>query len=87
MSLTTCPMSIAKGNPTSLNAVGFEFITPYRILLGRNNARGLAGEGVDLNMRANLQKMWPEAMSFSEYGIRFILTIFTCQGVSRRRGC
>ena len=50
-------LPIAKGNPTGFNLVGFELITLNRLLLGRNNSRGLVREGVYLNMSAILQKM------------------------------
>ena len=50
-------LPIAKGDSTNANDVGFEILTPNRIIMGRNNKRGLAGDGINLEMSSNLQKM------------------------------
>ena len=48
---------IAKGNSTNGVDAGFEVLTPNRIKLGRNNYRAMEGEGVNLEMSANHQKL------------------------------
>ena len=39
-------LPIAKGNCSNVNDLGFEMITPNRLLLGRNNFRSLEGPGM-----------------------------------------
>ena len=51
-------LPIAKGNTHSGTVTrNFDIITPNRIFLGRNNRRGLSGEGIDFEASANLQRL------------------------------
>ena len=48
-------LPIAKGNTHSGTVTGnVDIIMPNRILLGRNNRRGISGEGIDFKSSANL---------------------------------
>ena len=48
----------AKGNSHSGTVTGnFDNIMPNKILLGRNNRRGMSGEGIHFESSANLQRM------------------------------
>ena len=48
---------IAKSNQSNLSSDNFDIITPNRLILGRNSARGLPMEGLDLETSANLQRV------------------------------
>ena len=48
---------IGKSNQTNLSSDTFDIITPNRLILGRNNRRGLSSEGLDFEASANLQKV------------------------------
>lgn len=50
-------LPIAEGNTSNTVTRNFNIITPNRLLLGRNNRRGLSGEGIDFESSANLQRM------------------------------
>ena len=50
-------LPIAKGGNTRVASDSFDVITPNRLLLGRNNMRGLSGDGIDIETSANLQKL------------------------------
>ena len=51
-------LPIAKGNAHSGTATrNFDIITPNRLLLGRNNRRGMSGVGIDFESSANLQRL------------------------------
>ena len=40
---------IARGDTSTVSNLGLEILTPNRLLLGRNNARSLQGQGFDIN--------------------------------------
>ena len=40
---------IARGDTSTVSNIGFEILTPNRLLLGRNNSRSLQGQGFDIN--------------------------------------
>ena len=51
-------LPIAKGNTHSGTVMDeFDIITPNRTLLGRNNRRGMSGEGINFESSANLQRL------------------------------
>ena len=50
-------LSIAKGSSTNVNSGSFDVINPNRLLLGRNNRRGLSEDGIDVETSVNLQKL------------------------------
>ena len=41
-------LPIARGDTSTVSNIGFEILTPNRILLGRNNSRSLQGQGFDI---------------------------------------
>ena len=51
-------LPVAKGNTHSGTVMGnFDIIMPNRILLCRNNRKGISGEGIDFESSANLQRL------------------------------
>ena len=50
-------LPIAKSNNSNSQTERFDVITLNRLLLGRNNRRGLRGEGIGFKASANLQKV------------------------------
>ena len=48
---------IAKSNQSNVSSESFDIITPNRLILGRNNVRGLPIEGIDLEVSSNLQRV------------------------------
>ena len=61
-------------NHSGLRTGNFNVITPNRLLLGRNNRRGLGAERINFELSANLQKLL--AMKFSGRGTVSTLTTF-----------
>ena len=60
---------IAKENSHSSTVTGnFDIIMPNRILLGRNNRRGMSGEGIDFESSGNLQRMLARSQRYSLCG-------------------
>ena len=47
-------LPIARGDTSNETNLGFEIITPNRLLMGRNNYRSLEGAGIKLEMSSNL---------------------------------
>ena len=68
---------IAKSNQTNLSSDTFDIITPNRLILGRNNVRGLPAEGIDLEVSANYSGFWPGAMTFFRAWFRIYMETST----------
>ena len=50
-------LPIARGDTSNETNLGFEIITPNRLLMGRNNYRSLEGAGITLDMSYNLTSL------------------------------
>ena len=48
---------ITKNNQSNLSSDTLDIVTPNRLILGRNNCRGLSADGLDFKASANLQKV------------------------------
>ena len=46
-------LPIVRGNTSNETTLGFEIITPIRLLIGWNNYRSLEGSGIKLEMSSN----------------------------------